>query len=440
MSLSRSIPTQRVPAVSVEPPFLVRPRRATPMGARQPSPLPQRIAVIGNHLPRQCGIATFTTDLCDALEAEFTSMRILAVPVTDAEFSYDYPERVQFELSEGDLGSYEQAKDFLNLHRPDVICLQHEYGIFGGPAGSHILRLLRDLEVPLVTTLHTVLREPDANQRFVMEEIASLSSRLVVMSQHSSRLLQDIFKVPAEKIDLIQHGVPNLPFLDSTPYKKDLGVEGKTVLLSFGLLSPNKGIENIIAALPAILSQDGNVVLLIVGATHPHLMRREGDRYRRDLESLAQRLGVGAHVRFHHQFVSPLDMAHFIGAADIYITPYRQEAQVSSGTLAYALGAGKAIISTPYWHAKELLADGRGALVPFDHPAALASKAIELLENSAQRYAMRKRAYAFGRNMVWGNVVHQYMESFQNARAQCNVVPGARFSIASSGASLGSLP
>ena len=439
MPLSRSIANLRVHAASAEQPFLVWPRRAMPIGAREPSSLPQRVAVIGNHLPRQCGIATFTTDLCDALEAEFTSIRILAVPVTDAEFSYNYPERVQFELEEEDLASYEQAKNFLNLRRPDVICLQHEYGIFGGPAGSHILRLLRDLEIPLVTTLHTVLREPDANQRSVMEEIASHSSRLVVMSRHSSRLLQDIFNVPAEKIDIIQHGVPNLAFQDSAVYKKGLGVEGKTVLLSFGLLSPNKGIANIIEALPAILSREEEVVLLIVGATHPHLMRREGDRYRRELESLAQRLGVGANVKFHHQFVSPADMAHFIGSADIYITPYRDEAQASSGTLAYALGAGKAIISTPYWHAAELLADGRGALVPFDNPGALASKAIELLENGPLRYGMRKRAYAFGRNMVWGNVAHQYMESFQKACAHGNAVSGTRLSIASGAAAVGSL-
>jgi glycosyltransferase involved in cell wall biosynthesis len=318
-----------------------------------------------------------------------------------------------------------------------VVCLQHEYGIFGGSAGSHILHLLRGLEVPLVTTLHTVLREPNGDQRFVMEEIASLSSRLVVMSQHSSRLLQDVFHVPAEKIDLIPHGVPNLPFSDSAPYKKDLGVEGKTVLLSFGLLSPNKGIENIIKALPPILARDNNVVLLIVGATHPHLMRKEGDRYRRELALLAKELGVEASVRFHHQFVSPADMAHFIEAADVYITPYRQEAQVTSGTLAYALGAGKAIISTPYWHAAELLAEGRGALVPFENPGALGDKVIELLENGALRQAMRKRAYTFGRKMVWEQVARQYRESFRKARAQRGAMSSRRLFLSPRPASLG---
>jgi len=417
MSLSRTTPYLRVPAVSDEQPYLVRSNRAVPVLSRPFPSLPRQIGMIGNHLPRQCGIATFTTDLCDALEAEFASARILAVPVTDAEFSYEYPARVQFELAEGDVSSYERTKEMLKRRQVEVVCLQHEYGIFGGPAGSYILQLLRGLEIPLVTTLHTVLREPNADQRFVMEEIARLSSRLVVMSQHSSRLLRNVFHVPADKIDLIQHGVPNLPFQDSAPYKKDLGVEGKTVLLSFGLLSPNKGVENIIKALPAILAREKDVVLLIVGATHPHLMRKEGDRYRRELESLASELGVGASVKFHHQFVSPADMAHFIAAADIYITPYRHEAQVSSGTLAYALGAGKAIISTPYWHAAELLADGRGALVPFENPVALGEKTIELLENRSLRQAMRKRAYAFGRKMVWEKVARQYMESFQRARA-----------------------
>ena len=380
--------------------------------------LPQKIGVIGNHLPRQCGIATFTTDLCDALESEFGSTRLLAVPVTDADFTYQYPSRVQFELTEKDLHSYDSARNFLNARRVDVVCLQHEFGIFGGDAGGHILQLLRQLNMPVVTTLHTVLAEPNDDQRRVMDEITRLSSRLVVMSRHSARLLQSVFGTPAEKIDLIQHGVPDLPFLDSGMYKAGIGAEGKSVLLSFGLLSPNKGIENIIGALPEIAARVPNVDLLIVGATHPHLMRREGDRYKKQLEALAQQLGVESHVKFHHQFVTPSDMAHFVGAADLYITPYRHQAQVSSGTLAYAMGAGKAVISTPYWHAAELLADGRGALVPFEDPKALASKTIELLENPMLRHAMRKRAYAFSRCMVWKSVAHQYMESFQRARVQ----------------------
>ena len=220
----------------------------------------------------------------------------------------------------------------------------------------------------MVTTLHTVLREPDADQLRVMEEIAELSDRLIVMSQLSSQFLQEIFKVPGSKIDMVPHGVPDLPFLDPNFYKDRFGVEGKAVLLTFGLLSPNKGIENVIQAMPQILSKHKNVVYLVAGATHPHILRREGDKYRASLQALAKEVGVESQVIFHDRFVSPEEMAEFIGAADIYITPYRHEAQVVSGTLAYALGAGKAIISTPYWHAIELLDEGRGALVPFQNP------------------------------------------------------------------------
>jgi glycosyltransferase involved in cell wall biosynthesis len=366
--------------------------------------LPSRIAVIGNYLPRHCGIATFTTDLCSAISVEYGTARLLALPVNDTEDGYDYPSRVRWSLAQDDLKSYQQAAEFLNFNNIDMVCLQHEYGIFGGPAGSHILHLLRGLKMPVVTTLHTVLREPDANQLMVMEEIAELSDRLIVMSQLSSQFLQEIFKVPGIKIDMVPHGVPDLPFLDPNFYKDRFGVEGKAVLLTFGLLSPNKGIENVIQALPQILAKHSNVVYMIAGATHPHILRREGDKYRGTLQALAKEIGVESQVIFHDRFVSPEEMVEFIGAADIYITPYRHEAQVVSGTLAYALGAGKAIISTPYWHALELLDDHRGALVPFQNPDAIAQKTIELLDTPAIRHAMRKRAYLFAREMVWKRV------------------------------------
>src|ERR1700716_679986 len=338
-----------------------------PRSQSKPS-LPSRIAVVGNYLPRQCGIATFTTDLCSAISAEYGTARLMALPVNDTDQGYDYPARVRWSLNQNDVAAYEEAARFLNFNNIDMVCLQHEYGIFGGPAGSHILHLLRGLKMPVVTTLHSVLREPDANQLMVMEEIAELSDRLIVMSQLSSQFLQEIFKVPGSKIDTVPHGVPDLPFLDPNFYKDRFGVEGKAVLLTFGLLSPNKGIENVIQALPQILSKHANVVYLVAGATHPHILRREGDKYRASLQALAKEVGVEAQVIFHNRFVSPEEMVEFIGAADIYITPYRHEAQVVSGTLAYALGAGKAIISTPYWHAIELLDDRRGALVPFQNP------------------------------------------------------------------------
>ena len=317
---------------------------------------------------------------------------------------------------------------------------QHEYGIFGGPAGSHILHLLRGLKMPVVTTLHTVLREPNPDQLMVMEEIAELSDRLIVMSQLSSQFLQEIFKVPGSKIDMVPHGVPDLPFLDPNFYKDRFGVEGKAVLLTFGLLSPNKGIENVIRALPDILSKHKNVMYIVAGATHPHVLRREGDRYRATLQALAKEVGVEQQVIFFDRFVSPQEMAEFIGAADIYITPYRHEAQVVSGTLAYALGAGKAIISTPYWHAIELLDDRRGALVPFENPAAIATKTIELLNTPAIRHAMRKRAYLFARDMVWKKVAQGYMESFVRVRSDRMENPRVQFSSRATPKMLDQLP
>jgi glycosyltransferase involved in cell wall biosynthesis len=381
-------------------------------------PLPTRIAVIGNYLPRQCGIATFTTDLCTAIASEYGSARLFAIPVNDPESSYDYPDRVRMEIEQEDCASYERAAEFLNFNGNDLVCLQHEYGIFGGPAGSHILRLLRRLKMPLVTTLHTVLRKPDLNQQTVLEEIARLSDRLIVMSDLASTLLQSVYGTPKEKIDLIPHGVPDFSFTDPNYFKDLFNTQGNSVLLTFGLLSPNKGIESVIRALPAILAKHKNVTYIVSGATHPHIRRREGERYREALQAEALQLGVSSHVIFNNRFVSAEELVEHVGAADIYITPYRQEAQIVSGTLAIALGAGKAIISTPYWHAQELLADGRGLLVPFDDPASIAGATIRLLDNDAERHTMRKRAYLHSRGTTWPRTAQAYMASFQRARTE----------------------
>jgi glycosyltransferase involved in cell wall biosynthesis len=388
-------------------------------------PLPTRVAFVGNYLPRQCGIATFTTDLCAAIGAEYGSERLFAIPVNDPESHYDYPEQVRLELEQEDLGSYERAAEFLNFNGNDLVCLQHEYGIYGGPAGRHILALLRKLKMPLVTTLHTVLREPDAGQRVVLEEIARLSDRLVVMSELAAKFLHEVYAVPSGKIDIIPHGVPDLPFMDPNYFKDKFGTEGKSVLLTFGLLSPNKGIENVIQALPAILEQHPNVVYIVSGVTHPHIRRREGERYREGLQALAERLGVSEHLILNNRFVSTEELIEHVGAADIYITPYLQEAQVVSGTLAIALGAGKAVVSTPYWHAKELLAERRGVIVPFAKPDAIAEAVIELLENEAARHAMRKRAYLYSRGTTWPKTARAYMASFQRARFERSLHPRA---------------
>jgi len=402
--------------------------------------LPSRVAVVGNYLPRKCGIATFTTDLCDAIHAEYSATELLALPVNDTAEGYSYPERVRFELSEDSLGSYRQAADFLNFSNIDLVCLQHEYGIFGGPAGNNILELLRRIQMPVVTTLHTVLREPNPDQRRVMAEIAVLSDRLIVMSRQSVEILQEVFHVPAGKIDLIPHGIPDLPFTDPNFYKDAFGTEGKMVLLTFGLLSPNKGIENVIKALPKILLRHSNVVYMISGVTHPHILRHEGDKYRESLQNLAKELKVADHVIFRNRFVSPQELVELIGAADIYVTPYKHKGQVVSGTLAYALSAGKAIISTPYLHAVELLDDERGALVPFDDPGAIASKTIELLDNPTARHAMRKRAYLYSRDMVWNRVAQQYMGSFERVYNERLRNPRATFSAQNTEKELDRLP
>ena len=388
-------------------------------------PLPTRIACVGNYLPRECGIATFTTDLCTALAAEYGEGRLFAIPVNDLDSSYDYPEQVRLEIAQEDISSYERAADFLNFNGNDLVCLQHEYGIYGGSAGRHILTLLRELKMPLVTTLHTVLREPDMNQRMVLEEISRLSDRLIVMSELAAQLLREVYAVPSEKIDIIPHGVPDFQFMDPNYFKDRFGAEGKSVLLTFGLLSPNKGIENVIQALPAILARQPNVVYIVSGVTHPHIRRREGERYREGLQALAERLGVSDHLILNNRFVSAEELVEHVGAADIYITPYRQEAQIVSGTLAIALGAGKAIISTPYWHAKELLADKRGVIVPFENPDAITEAVLRLLDNDGERHAMRKRAYLHSRETIWPKTARKYMASFQRARFERTLQPRA---------------
>lgn len=377
-----------------------------------------RVALIGNYLPRRCGIATFTTDLAEAIAGRFPETEPLVLAMNDVEGGYEYLPRVRFEVFQERLFSYQQAAEFINQNEVDVVNLQHEYGIFGGEMGAHILNLLRNLSAPVVATLHTVLHNPNGEQLRVLNEIERLSDRLVVMSERAATYLQEAYRVPAEKIDLIPHGIPDIPFVDSSFHKDKFNVEGRFVLLTFGLLSEGKGIEYAIHALPEIVRRHPEVVYLVLGATHPHVLEHEGERYRESLEKLARELGVGEHVRFYNQFVSLEELIEFIGAADVYITPYLNREQIASGTLAYTLGAGKAVISSPYYYAEEMLANGRGALVPFRNSAAIAEKTIYLIENEVERQAMRKRAYLFGREMIWPAVAEKYMESFVRARQE----------------------
>jgi glycosyltransferase involved in cell wall biosynthesis len=378
----------------------------------------RRVALLGSYLPRQCGIATFTADLSEALAAEFPDLACVALAMNDVEGGYVYPTRVRFEIAQEELASYSRAADFLELNNVDLLCVQHEYGIYGGEAGRHLLALLRKLRIPVVTTLHTILAQPEPAYRDVLQELAAVSDRLVTMSTKGVDLLQHVYHIPPDQIERIPHGIPDVPFVDPSFYKDQFGVEGKCVVLTFGLLSPNKGIEYIIRALPQVCERHPNLAYILLGATHPHVRRHAGEQYRESLLRLADELGVAEHVIFHNRFVALEELVEYIGAADLYVTPYLNPAQITSGTLAYAVGAGKAVISTPYWYAEELLADGRGRLVGFGDADGLAREMIALLDNETERHAMRKRAYLYGRAMIWPAVARDYMTVFARAHEE----------------------
>ena len=388
----------------------------------------ESVAVIGNYLPRQCGIATFTTDLVEGLSAEAPDIYSWATAMNDKPKGYAYPEKVRFEINQNKLSDYSIASQFLNINQTDIVCVQHEYGLFGGPAGSHLLKLLGDLRMPVVTTLHTVLKDPAPEYRDVMCKLSDLSDKLVVMSHKASDFLKDIYAVPEDKIVFIHHGIPDTPFIDPSFYKDKFGVEGKKVLLTFGLLSPNKGIENVLQALPAVINKHPDVAYIILGATHPHILKLHGDAYRIMLQQLVRKLDIGEHVIFQNRFVELKELCEFLGIADIYVTPYLEEAQITSGTLAYAMGTGKAIISTPYWYATEMLAEGRGRIVPFHNPDAMAEQIIDLLDNDVERHAMRKKAYIFTRDAVWKEVSRKYLQVFREVRQNRTRNPRPRHS------------
>jgi glycosyltransferase involved in cell wall biosynthesis len=376
------------------------------------------IVLIGNYLPRQCGIATFTTHLLESIALNASDKACWAVAMNDRNKHYSYPPQVRLEINQDQLNEYSRAADLLNLDQVDVVCLEHEYGIFGGKRGSFIIDLLRDLKMPVVTTLHTILKDPNVQDRQIMMQLAEFSDRLVVMSERSAEFLREIYQVPEEKIVLIHHGIPDVPFIESDDYKDKFGVSGKKIILTFGLLSPGKGIDVVVDALPEIVKAHPEVIYMVVGATHPHLKAEQGEDYRNSLHIRAQELGVSDYIVFHDRFVADEELLEFIGAADIYVTPYLNEAQIVSGTLAYALGLGKAVVSTPYWHAQELLADERGRLVPFRDRVALAREVIDLLDHPDECRAIQERAYRYGRKMVWSDVGRRYLDTFAEAKRQ----------------------
>lgn len=389
------------------------------MSPRPANPPIHRVAFLGNHPPRVCGLATFTADLRAAVAGAAPEADCFALAMTDRASggAYDYPPEVRLEIPADDPGAYGRAGDFLNEANADVLCLQHEYGIFGGPDGSHVLDLLERARMPVVATLHTVLDWPTAGQRRVMDGIVRRAARLVVMTRRSREILVDAHGVPADRVEVVPHGIPQALLLDPALHKAEFGAEGRTVLLTFGLLSPGKGIEHAIRAMPAIKAQYPDALYVVLGTTHPNLLRRDGEAYREGLVQLAAELGVADHVRFLNHFVDLPTLTRAIAAADIYLTPYLNEAQSVSGTLAYSFGMGKPVVSTPYWHAAELLADGRGVLVPFADPEAIAGAVRGLLADPARMRAMREAAFAVGQESVWPRVGERYVEIFRDARA-----------------------
>ncbi len=376
----------------------------------------RRVAFIGNSLPRHCGIATFTTDLQQAISTSRPDLETVIVAMTDKGQAYDYPRSVALQIKDDNIEEYARAADFLNAGRFDAVCLQHEFGIFGGEAGAHILGLLSRLTMPVVTTFHTVLAKPTAAQRAVMNRIVEASAKVVVMANKGRELLRSVYQVPDDKIEIIAHGIPDVAFVGPAAAKAKLGFSGRSVVLTFGLLSPNKGIEVMIDAMPSILKRRPDAVYVVLGATHPNLVRDQGESYRESLLMRVRELGVEDHVVFLDQFVDQVTLLEFISMCDVYVTPYLNEAQMTSGTLAYSFGLGKPVVSTPYWHAHELLADGRGVLVPFGDAAATGNEIAELLTDHPRRQAICKRAYAVSRTMTWERTAERYTSAFENAR------------------------
>ncbi len=370
---------------------------------------PRRIAVVGSYVPRRCGIATFTTGLAEALHETALTDEVAVIAMNDQPRGYDYPARVVLEVDADRLEDYHLAANFVNTQNYDLLVVQHEFGIYGGQAGSHLLTLLRQAKVPIVTTLHTVLARPNEQQRRVTAEMCRLVDDFIVMNPRSGKLLAETYGADPERVHLVHHGVPDVPLVDPDDYKTGIDAKGRKVLLTFGLLSPGKGIEYMIEGMPAVAEGHADALYIILGRTHPHVVREAGETYRTKLQRLAAQLGVEENVRFQDEFVSLTKLFEYLRAADLYITPYLNLDQAVSGTLAYAMAAGKAIVSTPYSHAEVMLKEGRGRLVPPRDAGALADACRDLLSNPRERARMRRAAYDFSRQMTWPEVAKQYL-------------------------------
>ncbi|HEY0010099.1 MAG TPA: glycosyltransferase family 4 protein [Tepidisphaeraceae bacterium] len=377
----------------------------------------QTVSLLGSYVPRQCGIATFTKDLREALAGEIGAGASV-IAMDDGVESYNYPSEVRYQIGQHRQADYITAAEALNHEQIDAAIIQHEYGIFGGRDGSHVLSFARQLRMPLIATLHTVLSEPSPTQRSTLRELIRVCDRVVVMSHKAEDILESVWNVPRHKIAYIPHGVPDVHFADPHYYAEDFDTVGRKVLLTFGLLGPGKGIETALKAMPEIVAKHPNVLYIILGATHPHVLRNEGNKYRESLEKMVVDLGLQNHVRFDNRYVTTPDLMNYLAVADVYVIPYPSAAQITSGTLAYAAGAGKAIVSTPFWHAEEMLSDGRGLMFPFHDHKKLSEQVLHVLDNEHERHAIRKRAYEHARPMVWDQVAKSYLRVIEEAVEQ----------------------
>ena len=387
--------------------------RKYPEAASSIRPRISRIALIGNYLPRRCGIATFTADIFNSLRSQYPGIKVDVWAMNDCSCSYDYPAAVHGSIEQNDPISYRLAAAAISADKPDIVWLQHEFGIFGGPAGCHILKLLDRMAVPVAVTMHSVLGNPDRDQRRVTEALIERCDIVMVMAEAAKQILIDTYKCDPAKICVIPHGIPDRPFTATAPMKERFGWKKRKVIMTFGLLSPGKGIETVISALPALVSRFPEALYVVLGATHPHCISHNGEAYRDSLKALADELGVSKNVEWIDGFCDTGQLLDYLSAADIYATPYLNPAQVTSGTLAYAVGLGKPVVSTPYVHAIELLAGGHGHLLDFGDSRGFANAIIELLEDEVGLMDLRKRTYALGRNMIWPRFAEAAMVRFQ---------------------------
>lgn len=379
-----------------------------------------KLLTIGNHPPRKCGIATYTQDVCDSIQSVMGKSGLVDVlAMDDIVGGYDYPSRVKYQIFADVLADYEKTAGIINDSQYDAVMLQHEFGIFGGLSGEYAVSLIEKLDAPVITTLHSVPFAPSPKQFEIIKNLALFSDRLIALSGKALSILKDVYQINENQITQIPHGIPDISIRNAQLAKKNLSLEGRKTILTFGLLGPGKGIELMLMALPEIVKANPNALYIVLGATHPKIIEREGEAYRQRLIETTSQLGIENHVAFRNQFVSIEELCQYLSAADAYCTPYPNKEQVVSGTLAYAMSAGAAVVSTPYWHAEEMLANGRGKLVPFNDSQAMSQKISELLLNDADRFSIREKAYAYTRPMLWKNVARQHILALLEAIESC---------------------